>query len=82
MLNPERHDENPNYLFNAVLQHLNLPTDAALCRKLDIKPPVISKIRHGKLSVGPMMLLRLHDATGLSIAQLRAWLYRQPTDAE
>lgn len=68
-------NENPNYLLNAVLAHLKLKNDAALCRLLDINPPVISKIRHGKLSIGPLMLLRLHDKTGMSIAQLRALLH-------
>lgn len=64
-------NENPNHLLDSVLLHLKLKNDAALCRVLEVKPPVISKIRHGKLAIGPLMLLRLHDRTGLSIAQLR-----------
>lgn len=67
--------ENPNHMLNHVLAHMKLKNDAALCRLLGVNPPVISKIRHGKLSIGPLMLLRLHDQTGLSIAQLRSWLY-------
>ncbi len=82
MPSTDKQVENPNYLFNYVLQHMKLKNDAALCRLLEVKPPVISKIRHGKLSVGPLMLLRLHDVTGLSIARLRGLLYRQQVDAE
>ena len=35
-------------------------------------PPVISKIRHKILPVGPNLLIRMHEETGLSIRDLRA----------
>lgn len=70
---------NPNYHPNAFLDWLRddvwqLKNDAALSRKLDVAPPVISKIRHRKLSIGPALLIKIHDLTDLSIRELRAKL--------
>lgn len=62
---------NPGRLLDTIIQNLGLKNDAQLCRVLEVPAPVISKIRGGKLSVGASMLLRMHDATGLSIRDLR-----------
>jgi len=61
----------PNRLLNALLSKLNLKNDAQLCRALDVAPPLISKIRHRRLPVGSSLLIRMHEASGLSIAELR-----------
>lgn len=37
--------------------------DAALARFLGVAPPVISKIRHGRLPVGHELMIRAHDKT-------------------
>lgn len=70
--------QNPNHLLDAVLDYMNLKNDAALARLLGIAPPIISKIRHYKTAVSPRFLLRLYDATGLSIPTLRTLLYTTP----
>ena len=62
----------PNYLFDTVIRRLGLKNDAALARHLEIAPPVISKTRNGKLALGASLLLRLHEATDISIKDLRA----------
>lgn len=60
---------------NALLDHLierfNLKNDAHLSRKLEVAPPVISKIRHKLLGVGAVMILRIHDVFGISVADIR-----------
>lgn len=61
----------PNRLIDALLDRLRLKNDAALCRVLDISPPIISKIRHGRLPVGASILIRMHEETGLHVRQLR-----------
>jgi hypothetical protein len=61
----------PNRLLDTLLERLKLKNDAALSRLLDVAPPVISKIRHGRLPVGASMLIRMHEETGLSIRELR-----------
>ena len=61
----------PNKLLDTVIEKLNLKNDAALSRKLEVRPPVISKIRHRRLPVGASLLIRMHEVTGLNIKELR-----------
>ena len=61
----------PNHLLDVLIKKLNLKNDAALCRALKVAPPIISKIRHHQAPVGASLLIRMHDATGLSISELR-----------
>ena len=61
----------PDRLLDAMLEKLQLKNDAALCRALEVAPPVISKIRHRRLPVGASMLIRMHEVTDMSVAQLR-----------
>jgi hypothetical protein len=62
----------PNPLLITVAEHLNVKNDAQLARALAISPPIISKIRHRKMVVGPSLLIRMHEITNLSIKELRA----------
>lgn len=64
-------DYDPNQLFDTLLDTLHLKNDAALARVLDVQPPMISKIRHRRLSVSAGLLLRMHEVTGKSIRELR-----------
>ena len=61
----------PNKFLDAMRDNLRLKNDAALCRTLDILPPVISKIRHGRSYIGGSLLIRIHEVTGLNVADLR-----------
>ncbi|MFC7519080.1 hypothetical protein ACFQUU_29185 [Herbaspirillum sp. GCM10030257] len=61
----------PNRLLDIVIKKLNLKNDAALARTLEVAPPVLSKIRHGRLPVGATLLIAMHEETGLSIRELR-----------
>lgn len=69
--NAEQFDYNPNNLLDALIKQLKLKNDAALSRKLEIAPPVFSKIRHWRLPVGASMLIRMHEVSGISIRELR-----------
>lgn len=69
-----QHTYDPNYLLDFIVEHLNLKNDAALSRVLRIEPSGISKIRHRKLPIGASLLLRMHDATEISIRELRAMM--------
>ena len=64
-------DYDPDNLLDSLLKKLELKNDAALSRLLEVAPPVISKIRHRRLPVGASMLIRLHEVTDMSVAQLR-----------
>jgi len=65
---------NPNHLFDTLIERMKLKNDAALSRLLEVAPPVISKIRHGRLPVGASLLIRMHEETNLSIRELRELL--------
>lgn len=65
---------NPNKFLDTMREKLRLKNDAALSRTLEVGPPVISKIRHGRLPVGGALLIRIHEVTGLSISDLRVSL--------
>lgn len=69
---------NPENLLDSVIERLNLKNDAALCRHLDVPPALISKIRHHKLPVGASLLIRMHEATDLSIGELRSLIETPP----
>ncbi len=62
---------NPNSVFDAVKKTRSLKNDAALARALQVAPPVISRIRHRKLAIGASLLLRMHEVSDISIADLR-----------
>jgi plasmid maintenance system antidote protein VapI len=62
---------NPGRLLDALAERLGAKNDAALSRSLEVAPPVLSKIRHGRLPVGATILLRMHEASGIGIRELR-----------
>lgn len=61
----------PNALLDYLLKNFNIKNDAALSRLLEVAPPVISKIRHHRLPIGASLLIRMHEATDVSIQDLR-----------
>jgi hypothetical protein len=62
---------NPHKLLNTVIARLGVTSDTALSRKLKVARSVISDIRDGRVQVGGSMLLWMHEATGLSVDELR-----------
>ncbi len=62
---------NPSRLLNALIELLDLKSDAALARALEIAPPTISKMRHRVVPVSAAMLICMHYLSGLSISELR-----------
>ena len=67
----EQASYDPNRLLDTLVERMKLKNDAALSRTLEVAPPVISKIRHRRLPVGASLLIRMHEATGMSIRELR-----------
>ena len=63
-----------NRIFNEVSDLNGIKNDAALSYFLHIAPPVISKMRNGKLPMGDSMILRLHEIGGMDVAHIRAEL--------
>jgi plasmid maintenance system antidote protein VapI len=63
---------NPNRLLDTLIERMNLNSDNALSKKLKVAKDVISSIRHGQLPIAASMLIWMHEATGISICELRA----------
>lgn len=66
---PETYD--PAHLLDALIEKLQVKNDAGLCRRLGVHAPLISKIRHRRSPVGAAMLIRMHEESQLTIAELR-----------
>jgi hypothetical protein len=62
---------NPGNLLDGLIEHLGLKNDAALARTLEVAPPMVSKMRHRTLPVSGAVLIRMHEVSGLSIAEMR-----------
>lgn len=73
----EKQVRNNNAFIDRLLVAMTLKNDAALSRVLEVAPPVISKIRHGALPVGPTFLISSHEESGLSIKEMKAILKPQ-----
>lgn len=74
------HDDNltepvtydPCRLLDSLIEKLQLKSDAALSRALEVGPPIISKIRCRRMPVTASLLIRMHEISGLTIEELRS----------
>ncbi len=62
----------PDRLLDALIAKMGLKNDAALSRRLEVAPPVISKLRHRRLPVGASFLINAHEESGYSIAEMKS----------
>ena len=67
---PVNHD--PSRLFDTLVDQFQLKNDVELSRLLGVSPAMISSIRHGRKQVGALLLVRMHEVSGLAIIELRA----------
>lgn len=63
-----------NRLIDTLVTDHALKNDAALCRVLHLAPPVISKIRHGRLPVSDATILRIHEKLDVPVKRIRELL--------
>ncbi len=61
-----------NALLDCVMARGPVKNDAALSRMLGVAPPVISKLRHGRLELGATLVINIHETTGMSIREIKA----------
>jgi len=62
---------NPNKFINYLIDAMCLKNDAALSRELGVRPPVISKIRNGRLAIGASILIKAHEKLNVPTLKLR-----------
>jgi len=58
-------------LLNRVQEILNIRTRTATIKKIGSTPATVSRIRKGELTPSADLVLRVHDLTGLSVAEIR-----------
>lgn len=70
-----KHEINdPNLLFDTMIEELKLPSDAALAKLLESLPPTISNMRAGRVKVGPTIILAAIENGHLSLPRVRRLL--------
>ena len=58
-------------LIDTILAQRSIKNDAHLARAVELAPPVISKIRNGKLGVSGEVMIRFHEAFDMPIAHIK-----------
>lgn len=67
-----------NGLLDQLLADHSLKNDAALARKLQCAPPVLSKIRNGASGVSAAVILNIHEALNMPVKEIRALIKELP----
>lgn len=70
----------PNRLFDTLQQMLDLENDEALSHALHVAPYVIKRIREGQHPVDPSLLIRINEATGINMRDLRQMMGDRRTE--
>ncbi len=61
-------------LFDAIIKEFGLKSDAALARFLELEPPHVSRLRHGKYDLSGDIILRVYDKAGWSVEKIRSYM--------
>lgn len=61
----------PEYLLDRLKKLLDVKDDSGLARELQVNPSVICRVRQRKSHVSDILLIRMHDASDLSVVKLR-----------
>lgn len=61
----------PNRLFDALLDQLDLENDEALSHALHVEPYLIKRIREHRHPLDPSLLIRINEVSGINMRELR-----------
>jgi len=70
----------PNRLFDTLQQMLDLESDEALAHALHVEPYVIKRIRERQHPLEPSLLIRINEATGINMRELRQMMGDRRTE--
>ena len=62
---------NPALLLDHLITEMQLSDDFELAQALEVHTALLNKIRKREQTVGPALLIRINDTTGISIDMLR-----------
>ena len=60
-----------NALFDYLINAHGLKNDRALAQALGVAAPVICKVRKGNLKLGAVLIIYIHEYSGLSVAEIK-----------
>ena len=63
-----------NTLLDELIKLTQVSNDASLCNKLNVAPPMLSKIRHNRVPVTSAFILNVHETLHVPVAQIRRWM--------
>ena len=63
-----------NVLFDYLINKFRLKNDRELSERLGVWPAAVSKARHGKLNMGPIWILVIHEEFELPIKDIKRML--------
>ncbi len=73
--------EQPNYdpvrFIDWLRVKLNAKNDAALAAILDIRAPQMSKIRHKINPIGPIVIIAVHELTGMPTLEIKKMMFAE-----
>lgn len=61
-------------LLDIVGDKLDAKNDAHLSRLLETQPPLLSKLRSHARVLGPTMIIRIHELTGMSVRDIKEFV--------
>ncbi|OWW22448.1 hypothetical protein [Noviherbaspirillum denitrificans] len=70
----------PNRLFDTLQQMLDLENDEALSHVLHVEPYLIKRVREGVHPIDPALLIRINEATGINMRDLRQMMGDRRTE--
>lgn len=64
-----------DHLINYLRREYELRNDAELAKRIGVKPPAISKLRHGTSALTPAIILKIHEAFDMPVKEIRRIAY-------
>lgn len=64
-----------DHLIDHLRREYKLRTDADLAKQIGVKPPAISKLRHGTAALTPAIILKIHEAFDMPVKEIRRIAY-------
>lgn len=65
-------ERRPHWMLDYLLVTYKVKNDAELAKRLNVRSPVISKIRNRKVPVGAPLILEIHEEFELPIKEIKA----------
>ena len=64
-----------DYLIDHLRREYKIRTDADLAKLLGVRPPAISKLRHGTSALTPSIILKIHETFNMPVKEIRRIAY-------